>query len=373
MKVCVTFTYGITLLDWKRTGNLAREVALYRRLADNGIEVTLLTYGDGGDRALEAEIAPVRVLPAYEGRIRPTTKLASFLGSLWMPIRLRKKLMTFDLFKTNQIWGGWVAALAALLTGRPWILRCGYEHFRFARMQKKRWWKLLGIWVISFLLYQCAGRVVVTAEFMRDWIRKTFLVGGARISVIPNFIDSDLFTPGGIPWALRKNRVIFVGRLAMQKNLPALVRATAQVGVGLDLVGNGDMETELRQLAAALGADVEFFGAVPNELLPELLGQYRYFALPSFFEGHPKTLLEAMACGLACLGCRVEGVEEVLKHGVTGYLSGTSCGDLAVGLKELMNNPNQAREIGAAAAVQVRETCGMDVVARQELALLGRG
>ena len=59
------------------------------------------------------------------------------------------------------------------------------------------------------------------------------------------------------------------------------------------------------------------------------------FILPSYYEGHPKVLLEAMSCGLPCIGTNVRGIREDVEHMKTGYLCETDHNSIADGLFEL--------------------------------------
>ena len=81
---------------------------------------------------------------------------------------------------------------------------------------------------------------------------------------------------------------------------------------------------------------VRFQGTVANDQLPEVLSQYRYYILPSIYEGMPKTLLEAMACGLVCLATRIPGVDEIITQEKDGYLiSGTEPQDIREALSRV--------------------------------------
>lgn len=116
--------------------------------------------------------------------------------------------------------------------------------------------------------------------------------------------------------------LIWVGRLSEQKNLVSLIHGCALAGRDLDLVGAGDLEGQLRALAAAVPINIRFLGQVANDRLPALLREYSIFVLPSFHEGLPKALIEAMSCGLVCLASNISGVNELIKHEHNGLLIG---------------------------------------------------
>jgi glycosyltransferase involved in cell wall biosynthesis len=103
--------------------------------------------------------------------------------------------------------------------------------------------------------------------------------------------------------------VAFAGRLTQPKNVDILLRAIAALREeGIDIkglvVGDGPERDSLRALAAQLGVAecVEFAGAVPPECIPDFLERSDVFVLASDSEGWPKSLAEAMAFGLVCIG-----------------------------------------------------------------------
>ena len=97
-----------------------------------------------------------------------------------------------------------------------------------------------------------------------------------------------------------------VGRFNLQKNHKFLLEVFAEIkakkqNAKLLLVGEGELESEIRQKAKELGieADVIFFGVSPD--VPKLLSAMDIYLFPSFYEGMPNTVIEAQAAGLPCL------------------------------------------------------------------------
>ena len=119
----------------------------------------------------------------------------------------------------------------------------------------------------------------------------------------------------------RKNRFIYVGRYGTEKNLFNMIKAMQQAHVGVDLYGSGELQHELESFIQQNGYDAQLKGSVDNKELPNILNQYRYFILVSHHEGMPKALLEAMACGLICVGTNVEGINEVIRDEYNGVIA----------------------------------------------------
>jgi len=157
--------------------------------------------------------------------------------------------------------------------------------------------------------------------------------------------------------------LLYVGRLAREKNLVLLLRAVrAAVPVApeviLLLVGEGDEERPLRRLAAALDiADrVRFVGPVPHQAVGVWYRAADLFVFPSVSETQGLVVLEAMAHGLPVLAIRSIGTSDFIEDGSTGALSEDSEDDFVCRLIELLRDEAvRARyaEQGRARAMQM--------------------
>jgi len=184
-----------------------------------------------------------------------------------------------------------------------------------------------------------------------------------RIRVIPNGVDIAALTasaaiaedapdlPTGRPL------VVFAGRLEPIKGVETIVRAAQRLpDVTVAVVGDGPLAAELRELANELGvADrVAFLGRVPS--VPPILAAADVVVLPSFSEGMPLVVLEALALARPVVASRVGGIPEVVEDGVTGLL--VEPGDpeeLAVAIERLVKDPALARSLAEAGARIARE------------------
>jgi glycosyltransferase involved in cell wall biosynthesis len=109
---------------------------------------------------------------------------------------------------------------------------------------------------------------------------------------------------------------------------------------------------------------------VPNSELPGYLNRAGLFILPSFYEGHPKALIEAMACGLPVIGADSPGIRELIRHGETGYLCGTEPESIREAIQDLLDSPTLSAQMGHHARQFVIENYSLDRIAELELALL---
>ena len=160
---------------------------------------------------------------------------------------------------------------------------------------------------------------------------------------------------------------MYIGRLEdSQKNLSALLDAAE--GLTLDellLVGEGELRSNIERRKSTQPW-IKMAGSVANYELPELLRSSDIFALPSFFEGHPKSLIEAMACGLPVVASNVSGIREFITHGETGWLVEPDAQSLREGIEHLLANPDLSAEIGCNARRYAIENYALEHVAEME-------
>ena len=133
------------------------------------------------------------------------------------------------------------------------------------------------------------------------------------------------------------------------------------------MVGKCCYDNNILKLITEYGLDVTLRGTVPNFELSRILNQARLFILPSYYEGHPKALLEAMSCGLPCIGTDVTGIREDIDHLVTGYLCKTDFESIAEALDVLISDEILQAKLGRNARNYILENYSLDKIIQQEL------
>jgi len=189
-----------------------------------------------------------------------------------------------------------------------------------------------------------ASQIIVTTKTMQKEMLERGQKLSKHITVIPNYVDTELFLP--LPELKTPEEVIFVGRLSEQKNLSSLIEATSTLNVKLRIIGSGPLEYNLKEQASKVGGKVIFSGSYPNEKIPQALNQAAIFVLPSFYEGHPKALIEAMSCGLPVIGTDVDGIHDVIQHGETGWLCQPDPTSIRTAIECLLANPDLRSSLG---------------------------
>jgi len=165
------------------------------------------------------------------------------------------------------------------------------------------------------------NRVIVFSQIQRDLLQRLG-VPRERLVTIPNGVDSDRYSPGVSNLKVEleaKHIFVYQGRVAPEKNVETLLRAWKQADMGPDsilvMVGNGPLTASLRYLYGP-ESGVLWLGFLADEQRRiHILRGADVFILPSLVEGLSLSLLEAMACGLACLATDAGADGEVLEAG----------------------------------------------------------
>ena len=215
-----------------------------------------------------------------------------------------------------------------------------------------------------------SANVVLTPKMARE-IEE---LGLTCASVIPVPVDENKFRPGTdeeraagrIELGLgRSTTIVFTGHLERRKAVDRLLEAyISMIEEGLDtrllLVGGGqgdehsNLEPALREIVRQkeLRQLVTITGAVAD--VRPYLWASDIFVLPSYREGMPNSLLEAMACGLPCVAPASAGGDEVLADGAGVVPASNSPKDLVDAIRPLVNDPLARRDIGVVAQTVAR-------------------
>jgi len=351
-------TEGVSLGTWNKVGMLLREIEPYNILASYLNEIYIFTYGD------KSELKYQKYFKSNIKIIYKETALPSFVYSFLLPIINWHIIEKCHFLKTNQMRGSQAAVIANIFSRRSnLIARTGYTWSIFAKDKNK---------IIQFLVkflekivYNQAKFAFVTSKEDKQYLIKKYKTKDQKIKVISNYINTDQFKPQHD--IIKNNKLIYIGRLNKQKNLFNLMKSLKNIGLTLDIIGSGELKEDLEKLAVELKVQVNFLGNLPNKELPNILNQYGIFILPSLYEGMPKTLLEAMSCGLACIGANVSGIKEVIKHNETGILCGNSVSDLRKAILDLINNTNKQKQLGENAREFILNNFSLNTQIKKEI------
>lgn len=182
----------------------------------------------------------------------------------------------------------------------------------------------------------------VTAEKIKEFNKP--------IKLLPRGVDGSLFNPQKRKAKKTKKPIaLYVGRLAIEKNLDLLVSIwRRRRDYDLWLVGDGPLKKELQKKLPR----AKFFGRLEGNYLSEAYASADVFIFPSLTDTFGNAVLEAQASGLPCLVTNVGGPQEIIQNNISGFILKPTVEDFNQALNILKNN--ERRLIMSTAA---RQSC----------------
>lgn len=174
-------------------------------------------------------------------------------------------------------------------------LRFGWSPFLlFSSTEKINIIKNLSLFIFEGISILVSNKIIVTTNAIKNSFIRRFFWSKEKIFVIPNYVSKEFFRSNQ-RISKKENTFLYVGRLSKEKNLFNLIKACNSMRINLDIVGQGPLKDELLKISKN---NIRFLGNIENSCLPEILAKYKFLVLPSFSEGAPKVVYEAMAVGL---------------------------------------------------------------------------
>jgi glycosyltransferase involved in cell wall biosynthesis len=359
-------TKGSTLADWHRTGLLTREAELYLRLRPHLASIAWVTYGGQSDLDYQAILPGIDIL--YN-----RWRLPNQVYIQQLPWLHRAAFERATILKSEQTGAVEGALRVSEYFGKRLVARSGFSLALFAQYAPQEYeTSYADILALERQSFMQAQQVVVTTDEMHQAALENHPIQPDMIRVIPNYVNTQRFAPPASPPQAEKPRLLFIGRLTQQKNVDALLTAVAPLThTEVDLIGGGEWREHLAQRIAREGLEhVRLLGNIPNDDLPRYLQQATLYLQPSLYEGHPKTIFEAMACGLPVLATDVRGIQQFIQHGVNGWLCQPAAESIRQAIETLLADAELRRRLGQAARQYVESHYALDEVVAQELAML---
>ena len=363
----LTFTSGMSLRDWFDLGLLEREWALYQRLEERYGRIVLVTYGSAEDEAMADKVGTnVKVICNREG-------LEDAKYAAQVPGLVSRALAKDDsvVVKTNQMMGGEIA-IDIVRTLRKegkrvgLVARGGYLWSRFEAVE-------LGSSADEAIsagsrerdLCIAADIVVGTSIAMTGDLAWRHGLDPDRTLLVPNYVLPE--TPMRESDERELSTILYAGQLIKRKRVDLLIRSVAllnEIGTEatLSIIGGGVERASLKALALELGIDARFESRVPHKQLLERMSRCTIYSQASSLEGHPKTVLEAMATGAAVVITNAPGLGRVVHHGLTGLVMPPEPEALARGFEGLLGDSAWRDAMGCAARESVRQSFGLEHV-----------
>ena len=288
----------------------------------------------------------VMTIPEPEGR----DLARKFALITWFPrniFKIWRTVKQFDAVHTPLPGDlGTIGMLVALLQKKPLFVRhCGRWGIPSSRFDR---------WLQRFLERIASSRNVVMATGGAEhppssrnpaisWIFSTALTSAELEQ-----------TPAAQAWLPEEPlRLVTVGSLMPGKNIASLIDALPELRkhcpqLSLEVIGTGRLLEDLQQqtLKLRLEGVVKFSGNLSHDDVMAHLSQSHVFVFPTLYEGFPKALLEAMACGLPIVASPVSVIPRLLEGRAGVLLGGQDAASIAAALNDLLSDPERMAAMG---------------------------
>ncbi|MGW5683287.1 glycosyltransferase [Nonomuraea sp. NPDC003754] len=352
-------------------GQNVHVAALAAALAERGHEVVVHTRRSSPDQPRSVPMTSgvrVEYITAGPAVLVPKDELPPYMPAFARELARRWAARPPDVAHAHF----WMSGRAALLAarGRPVV-----QTFHALGTVKRRWQGRAdtsppGRIAVETQIGQRAAAVLATCA---DEVTELRAMGvpDHRVTVVPCGVDLHHFTPGGPPAARgAARRVLSIGRLVPRKGVDTLLRALREVPDAELVIAGGSADdpeaVRLSELATAYGlaGRVRVIGSVPRDEVPALMRSADVVVTVPWYEPFGMVPLEAMACGVPVIASAVGGhLDTVAGCGV--LVPPRRPQALARALRDVLDHPDRAAQIGAAGARRARERYGWPHVAEQ--------
>lgn len=261
----------------------------------------------------------VRLIASYvDGSVvtRQLVLLRALAAYIWCLLTKRVELVHAHAAMRGSFWRKGLFTSLARLFGVPVILHLhGSEMKPFYESQRPILQRLIRRHL------EKATRVIVLSESWREFVGR--IAPAAHVVIVPNYV---VVPPAANDGEQSPQDILFLGLIGPRKGTFDLIPAFAEVAsvypdAKLTIGGNGEIE-QAKNLISSLDLDgrAKLAGWVGLEAKERLLRSSGIYVLPSYNEGLPMSVLEAMAAGLAVITTRVGGIPELITDGVDGLL-----------------------------------------------------
>lgn len=215
---------------------------------------------------------------------------------------------------------------------------------------------------VSVNIYRAARTVICVSGKVQENL-KAGTAGETSSTIVYNGVNPNLFSPKQAEVGRFDPEILMVGNLHRSKGHELVLKALANLRPSFPqlrcrIIGEGPDRAQFEALVRDLGIgpQVQFVGRQSRSEVAEAMRRCSVFVLPSRNEGLGCVYLEAMSCGKPVIGCRGQGIDEVIEHGENGWLiPADGLEQLVQGLSVLLGSPEMCTRIGTAARQTILE------------------
>ena len=310
---------------------------------------------------------------------------ARTVGMLGMQVKLTLRLVRLSrnfpivLFHVGEFRNILPLLCSKLLGKKTVIFHLGGNKVLESRIEARSSWRRIifpRIWVaLIWLSYCLIDRIACESENIISFGKLDRYKHKIDVS-IGRYVDVEHFTVK-VPLIERPNLVGYAGRLSPKKGIINFVKAMPLVlkecnDIRFCLIGDGVLKSEIEEQIEKCGVKdkVDFITWVEHSELPDYLNKMRLFVLPSYDEGIPGAIQEAMACGTVVVATAVGGIPDLIKDMETGFIIDHNTPEgIAKTITRALNHPNLDEVVRNAQALIEKEYTYEVVVKRYQTML----
>jgi glycosyltransferase involved in cell wall biosynthesis len=303
-----------------------RVYEMARRLPKHGFEVDLFTSTSKEDMAeLDAELNINHVSPCTV-KVPPKRNYINCLSFWFNLFRRLSKQNSYDVIDANGHLALVPCSLAGMRIKKPVVATI---HDLYTSQWGGMYKSIMALPGAPFEFFSARmpfDRVLCVNTTLRKKLVNVAGLESNKVKVVQSGIDTKFIDK--IKSSKKDKRIIYVGRLAAQKNVDMLIRSYARLDKSIRdeyelwVVGAGNERQKLEDLARRLGVNVIFTGFVSkDEDVIRLMKKSEIFVLPSRRESLGLSVLEAMYCSCAVVSTACDGPRDYIKNNQNGMLT----------------------------------------------------
>lgn len=160
-----------------------------------------------------------------------------------------------------------------------------------------------------------------------------------------HFVDLNLFNMQK-QFSDRELIIGYVGRLSKEKGVNNLLKSvkvllSSLASLKFIIAGDGELRNDVINLSDEFKNRISYLGWVRHDNLPQVFNMIKLLVIPSYTEGLPNVMLEAMACGTPVLATRVGAIPDIINDNITGFLlKNNNPKNIIIKINECLNDPN---------------------------------
>ncbi|MFB6226493.1 MAG: glycosyltransferase family 4 protein [Candidatus Paceibacteria bacterium] len=263
-----------------------------------------------------------------------------------------------DLFSTHSSFAGFVGRLAAkkydfptVFTAHGWGFSTGTPVLQKIIVKNA-----------EKLAAKYTDKIICVSNYDKKLAKENNIANPSKLTTIHNGTEIPEIEYDQFPIQPdEKIKIVFVGRLSTQKAPLLLVKALDHLPqdlkqkVDLTLIGGGEKSTQIKNYLSGsdLSGQVELTGDISRDQVFEYLKQSHIFTLITNWEGFPRSILEAMSCGLPVIATNVAGIPESVTSQCGILVEKDNLKDVTNAFKKMLSNPEEIEKKGKNA----RERC----------------